>query len=280
MRSYKSVLLGSLLALAITPAMATQPTPVETGLFGPTPSVPSIYTDNLTRLQVPNLSIPERAAFSTLESIQQLGEAYIQANGCGNYNASLDVYADRTGAGDSTIVSSGNTLKLLVKRTGSDSFRGDKYQVSGSTGGIRTTNFVGFIGNYTFNKTGSIMAGASTVGIPNPTAPTSVDVFKGKVIKDFFAYNQNYQGTLRTFILDWGLQVIEKNEYPVAKYFQRSWSLRDNGIEGVTKFQKTRIAGGVACRIVTETRGYNNNENFNEQGTLRIFPVPASVNVR
>lgn len=246
-------------------------------LFGPTPEVPKLYTDGLTRLQVPNLTKPERAAFSIMEALQQVGETYVQANGCSALSGDVDVYSDANGSGDATVTTAGGELTVNVARTASDSFRGDRYTVTAANGKLKKTGFVGLLGNYRFNKSGSIMEGDAVVSVPNPTASGSPDVFTARVIKDFFIYKQPYQGVVRDFTLDWGLQVINKKGYPVSKYFQRSWSVKDDGIEGVTKFKKVRIAGGTACGIEIAVSGYNNNEQFNEQGTFSIYPVTGIV---
>lgn len=258
------------LSFAALPAFAATPS----APFGPTPVVPDLYTDGLTRLQVPNLTKPERSAFSQMEMIQQLAEAAIQANGCPTTPivAGLDIYSNSLGTGDSTITSSGGELTLQARRTAADSFRGDRYTVAGS-GKLQKTSLVGALGTYRFNKTGSIMEGDSVVNVPNPTASNSPDIFTGRVIKDFFIYKQQYEGVLRDFTLDWGLQVINKQGYPVSKYWQRSWSLKDDGIEGKTVFKKVRIAGGIPCSITIKTAGYNNPEQFNEQGSLTVAPV-------
>jgi hypothetical protein len=240
--------------------------------FGNSPSVPKLYTDGLTRLQVPNLTKPERAIFSAYEAIQQVGEAYVQANGCpvSPLKGSVDAFSDQNGTGDVTVVTAGGELKVDVTRVAFDSFRGDTWRVKAASGKLAKTNFTGLLGTYTFNRSGSIMTGDALVSVPNPQASGVADLFTARVIKDFYIYKAPYQDVVRDFTLDWGLQVILKKGYPASKYWQRSWSLKDDGIEGKTVFQKIRIAGGSTCKITIHTSGFNNPEEFNEQGSFSI----------
>jgi hypothetical protein len=219
-----------------------------------------------------------------MEAMLQLGEIYIQAYGCptSQITGGVDIYASQSGVGDSTLWTPGGVYKMIASKTASDSFRGDKYRVSSATGTIAGRNFVGLLGNYRYNKNGSIMEGDAVLSVPNPTASGTPDNFTSRVIKDFFIYKQVYQGVLRDFTLDWGLQVVNKLSYPVSKYFQRSFSVKDDGIEGVTRFEKTRIAGGIPCTIAIQTKGLNNTEQFNEQGgfVIRKFVAVPLPNVR
>jgi hypothetical protein len=283
------VLAGVLMMVGSMSVMATTPSPAAPGLpeiWGPTPPIPSIYSDGLTRLQLPNLSVPERAAFSQIEAAQQLAETYVQANGCITTTAGVDLYAARSGVGDMTITTPGGSIKLAVSQTAVDNFRGDQYTVASELGFISGLKFTGVLAKFNFNKPGSIMEGSAVASVTNPQAPTIPDVFKARIIKDFFAFNQLYpvsrggDGNIRTFYLDWGLGVLNKKDYPVAKWFQRSWSLRDDGVPGRIVFQKTRIAGGSACRIQVSTSGFNNYDNVNQQGFLKIYPVVVGPNVR
>jgi hypothetical protein len=270
----KTMLVLILSALAFSPVVGA------TDLFGPTPAIPSIYSDGLTRLQVPNLTKAERTAFSQMEALQQLGEVYVQANGCSAVSGEVDVYSNSLGTGDLSVITAGGALTMIARESAFDSFRGSAVSVRAASGLIKNVNFSGVAGTYRFNKSGSIMEGDAAITVPNPTANNTPDNFTARVIKDFFVYKQVYQGVPRDFTLDWGLQVINKKGYPVSKWFQRSWSVKDNGIEGRTKFRKVRIAGGLACAITVDVKGYNNNEQFNEQGTFTIAPVTGLTNVR
>jgi hypothetical protein len=266
----------TVLATPLHPVVVPKPTPIvvvpHSSLFGPSPAIPSIYADGLTRLQLPNLTSAEKAAYSQMEALQQLGEVYVQAYGCpaSPISGGVDVYSDDQGTGDATLWTPGGALKMYTSRTAFDSFRGSVQTVKMSSGTLNARNFVGLVGNYRFNKPGSIMEGDAVMSVPNSQAGGTADVFTGKVIKDFFGYLGKYEDSPRLFILDWGLQVVNKKGYPVSKWYQHSWSIRDDGVEGNTVFEKVRIAGGIPCSITVSTNGLNNTEQFNEQGTFSI----------
>jgi len=243
--------------------------------WGITPNVPSIYIDGLTRLQVANLTVPERLAVSMLEASQQTVEAFIQAKGCVATSGDITVYADTTGVGDTTIDTAGSEIVFLGNQTAVDPFRGDKYRVLAATGKFGQVGFTSFAGVYAFNKSSSIMQGSSAVNIPNPLNPNIKDVFTGTVIKDFFNYpiKTPEDGQVRTTRLDWGLQQISKQGYPQAKYWQRSHMLQEDGVEGTTRFKKLRIAGGPACIIDIKIHGNNNPDYFYQTGFITVAPT-------
>jgi hypothetical protein len=264
----KSLFIAALLAL---PAIVGA-TPLDLS-----PKIPNLYTDGLTRLQQPNLTLPQRAAFSIMESMQQLTEAYVQANGCPakpGLSAKLEVYSDQNGTGDATLTTPGATLEMETRQVAFDSFRGSVQGVRLLSGNIASTRFTNLVGLYRFNKPGSIMEGDAVFSVLNPTTGTTPDIFTGRVIKDFYKVLVRTKEEPRFAVIDWGLQVLNKKGYPVAKWWQRSFSFQDNGIEGVTRFEKWRIAGGVPCVIKLITKGQDNAEEFDESGTLSVVQAP------
>jgi hypothetical protein len=276
----KKHVLAVLLSTISLASFATSAVTTAGDWAGTAPAIPQIYSDGLVRVQVANLFINERAAVSLYEAIQQAGEAYVQANGCQAISGQLTTYADNSGNGDATLVTAGNTIKFLVSRVASDPFRGDKYQVTATSGGIGGTPLSGILAKYRFNKNSTIMDGDFVVNVPNPSAPNAPDLFTGSVIKDFFLFPMTIDGIERNVVLDWGLQALTKKTYPIAKYWQRSRMIREDGIEGSVKMQKTRLAGGPACRVVVNSHGSGNSDYFYQFGTVSIGPVPVSVPIR
>jgi hypothetical protein len=251
------------------------PTPGD--LFGNSPKFPSIYSDGLTRLQVANLTSQEQAVYAEFEALMQTTEAYVQAYGCNSNTGDLTVFSDSTGKGDLSLTTLGGQLNLTVFKDATDPFRGNHYRVTGLTGSIAGKDFVGVFGDYGYNKNSSVMVGIAVMNVPNPTANNALDLFSGGVIKDFYTYPVTYQGIKRTAFLDWGLQVLTKKHYPIAKWWQRSYAFREDGIEAITHFQKIRIAGGTACAIDIDTAGNNNPDEFYQTGTFKIAPVTGSL---
>jgi hypothetical protein len=251
--------------------------PIAVDPLGISPAIPQIYKDGLLRVQVANPTPVERAAFSLYEAALQVAEALVQTSGCNTpIWVALDTFTDSTGAGDMFF----NGRQLFVTRIANDTFRGDKYRVTGVDAQVMGVPIKAVVGNYSFNLRGTIMEGDWIANVSNPTAPTVPDVFTGKVIKDFFLYNMDVNGVPRDVVLDWGLQVIDKKGFPASKYWQRSRTIREDGVEGETIFQKTRIAGGPVCSITIATHGNNNPDYFYQQGYLTIKPVSTAVPVR
>ncbi len=100
---------------------------------------------------------------------------------------------------------------------------------------------------------------------------TNVD----QVIKDFYRGSLDNTTVEYYNIYDWGLQSLDKLGYPVNKYWQRSKSHRDDGSIGRTVFVKDRLVGSTSCRILIDTTGFNNQDFFQQTGTISII---AGVN--
>ena len=96
------------------------------------------------------------------------------------------------------------------------------------------------------------------------------DTYTGKVIKDFYNGTIDPNSTDRVNIYDWGLQSLDKENYPVNKYWQRSKSHRSDGSIGRTVFVKDRLVGATSCRIIIDTLGENNQDFFSQTGSLTI----------
>lgn len=270
----KKTLFGMAIAIAATSAFAhTESDP----LFGSAPAAPHIYSDNLTRSQLPTLFKTDRGAFTLLEALQQVGETYVQVNGCPTkLKGTVDLFVGADGTGDVVLTTSGSSLRLDTSETADDKFRGNKYEVVGKSGTINGLAVNDFDGDFTYNALGTIMTGKANMFVPTAD-PSSPDRFSSVVIKDFYKEQLAINEELRDFTLDWGLQVVSKKGYPVSKWWQTSHSVHDDGIEGRTKFQKIRIAGGSSCKIVINTHGLDNSEIFWQKGSFKIVPVsPAS----
>jgi hypothetical protein len=96
------------------------------------------------------------------------------------------------------------------------------------------------------------------------------DRYYGKVIKDFYRGSLDNASSEYYNIYDWGLQSLDKLGYPVNKYWQRSKSHRDDGTIGRTVFVKDRLVGSTSCRIIIDTKGFNNQDYFQQTGSLII----------
>ena len=139
-------------------------------------------------------------------------------------------------------------------------------------GALKRIPLISYQANASYNAQSSIMTmkGISTViginGVP--------DAYQEQIIKDFYVATDDTTGL--PYIFDWGLQSLSKLNYPVQKYWQRSKSLRDDGVIGRTVFVKERLVGPNACRIVIDMSGYNNADYFWQSGTLTVSTEPPS----
>ncbi len=278
---------GILVAISTTasavPANPTVPTP---------PAVPAMYEQGpqYPLLNTTNLSVSEKTAFALFEGVMQLTEAKIHATSCQNANFELAVYADgRLG----TTPTEFNSIKVtgangsqapqfeLRAGVGPDVVgRGQHIYVSLFNNGVNTlgsTKIGNFAADYVYNNVKNMMvtnsATMTVVGI-NGTP----DTYTGNVIKDF--YHGSTVSTDREYynIYDWGLQSVSKLGYPVNKWWQRSKTHRDDGVEGRTVWVKDRLVGSTECRITLDTSGYNNQSIFWQggaigAGTLKIEKV-------
>jgi len=249
------------------------------------PNAPSFYDNGSQEISI-DLSAAEMAAYALYESAMQVAETIILASSCtsaaGSYAFSIaaDGSIENPASNQISIVSPSGLeafvlgANLLV----SDPSRGQLLSVEQvGNGALNDNEFRGFSSQVAYNQLGTMMDSVSKVNVKG--ANGRFDTFQGKVIKDF--YLDPNSGNALPYIYDWGLQDIAKLNYPANKYWQRSKSLRDDGVAGRTVFVKDRLTGSSACRIVMDSSGSNNQDIFLQNGTLTIStekpnnPVPA-----
>jgi len=236
-----------------------------------------------------NLSAAEKAGYALAEGVMQMAEATILAkNSCtaaaGSYAitdfyASGDVGPEGAPSNTVTVLSPGGSFTIQAELGINDAFRGQTMTLKTPTGGqLGTTALKEFSNAVSFNAAGTMMVAEGSVkakGVNN-----IYDLFQLKIIKDF--YRDDAEGIVLPgervpVIYDWGLQSVSKLGYPLNKYWQRSKSLRDDGLEGYTHFVKDRLVGATSCRIDLYTTGSNNADYFSQSGTLTISTVKPNV---
>jgi len=151
--------------------------------------------------------------------------------------------------------------------------------------------------SFSWTGNGNIMAGGLRdfqIGIVGATQSE----YGENIIKDF-GRKDDYQfggaAVGRTVDIDWGLEAIFKNPganvtpipapptgeigdsvgFPVSKWWQRSVHWPSNGIDGVTKMEKTELvnAGGAgSCQLVLSLTGTDEGGDFDESGTITLGP--------
>jgi hypothetical protein len=256
------------LTLAILLGFATSAVSAEP------PNAPSFYDNGPQELPIA-LSAAEMAAYALYEGAMQVAETIILASSCtsaaGSYAVSIaaDGSIETPASNQISIVSPGG-LEAFVLRANLlvyDASRGQLLNVEQlGNGSLTDKEFNGYSSQVAFNQLGTMMDSTSRVNVKGVNG--KFDVFQGKVIKDFYL-DPNPANTL-PYIHDWGTQDISKLNYPANKYWQRSKSLRDDGVAGRTLFVKDRLTGSSACRIVMDSSGSNNQDFFLQNGTLTI----------
>jgi hypothetical protein len=277
---------------AISATANAQPTPpAPPAQYGPGPQAPLLNTTNL--------SASERTAFALYEGVFKVTEAKVHATSCAAATFDIQVYADGS-LGSNTPQNGPNSIYNQVKVTGSGGSgapqftlnadvkaaqvgKGQHIQVSlANPGFLGTTKVTQFNALYAFNNVNNMLVTNNlTIGVVGINGGIP-DVYTGNLIKDFYhgATDPNLPEYYN--IYDWGLQSISKLGYPVNKWWQRSKTHRDDGVQGRTVWVKDRLVGASSCRIVIDTNGYNNQNIFWQggsigNGTLTIAPVPPNT---
>jgi hypothetical protein len=220
----------------------------------------------------------EQGAFKLLEEATQILESKIvQRNNCSkvvSYDFQVNTIYD--GSGSAVLGSEatpGTLVKLksvLWKATAND---GRAYKISiinpSSLDGL-SVKYVplaavetDLLGTGGFNIGSSIQVLNSQWSIQSPQTNTQ-DNFQGSIIKD-----------------DYGYQVVQKKNFPKAKWWQQSRFWREDGVNAGTLWHKTRVAPK-GCEITVRLEGYgefpaDGLDGFNEKGTIIVGPTAPTV---
>jgi len=273
---------GILAALAGTANAFTPPNP-------PTPD--PIYNGGPASplLNTTNLSVAERSAFALLEGVMQVAEAKIYASSCAAGTWNLEVYADgslnnaaaTTIFNRATVTTAGGTnapqfsLGASVKDAVVN--RGQAVVVALQGAGVLGgTPIINYEARHIFNNLNNMMV-TPNANITLTGGNGTPDTFQGSVIKDFFRGSTDSTKSDYYNIYDWGLQSVSKAGYPVNKWWQRSKTHRDNGVNGRTVWVKDRLVGAGSCRITIETNGYNDQQPLFWQGNPQVGPGTLSI---
>jgi hypothetical protein len=250
------------------------------------PSVPANYDNGPQSPLVAStdLSDAERAAYGLYEGIMQIAEAKIHATSCTSAasTSTISVFSDGS-LGDTSqnfadVISFGGTLSLVADLQDKVDFRGQKINVDQvGPGALAGTAVADYDGHVKYNVPNNMMYGSAKVDVRGING--FMDRYQSKVIKDFNRGSTNPFDPEYYNIYDWGLQSLHKLKFPVNKYWQRSKAHRDNGTPARTVFVKDRLVGSSKCRIVIDTTGFNNEDFFQQTGTLVIEKVKPSTPV-
>lgn len=228
----------------------------------------------------PNLSAPEQGAFKAIEVAAQLAEARIVQKGCQAASYPLSVHTDANGNGTATL----DNVNLNIAFKSFSKTHGRRYVVSGAgslgdlavgTGGVVAT------GSYNIGST--IQELTTNFKLQSPNNPAEFDNFRGTIIKDYWRPTAllsipkgfTNAGQTVSHVIDYGYQQVQKSGYTKAKWWQFSRSWREDGVVAGTIWTKTRVQPS-GCAIEVRLEAYsatlpgNNNEGFNQDGTLVV----------
>jgi len=191
----------------------------------------------------PNLSVPEKAAFTCIEQALSVTAAVVERTGCaavanpGVYSLGGNVNFDGDGActlDDFTI-----TVDTVL-----DDFRGTNVLTANDDRGqVDDVEVDNKAGTYWFSRLGEIMYGSSDftlcVSDCGPNNPQKDEPHDEHIIKDFFKVDNGEKNGL---IQDAGLEVITKMDYPRMKFRQDSEYTPPNGGLGELEIDKVSIA--------------------------------------
>ena len=263
-----SLSIATALALAGASVMATADN---------APAPPPFYDAGPTNFLVndTDMTLSERKAYAGLEAVMTVLESYVHAFGCTPAEYPVSVIADFTdfdAAGNPDLFNNVvvDNFEMFMDLQPNMPGRGQTVAVTSFRGVIGGRDIGAYDALFTYNDDNNIMDGQWALTLFGRNRP---DRYSGIVIKDFYLGEDDTTTTgIREddILYDWGLQSVRKEGKPVEKWWQRSKSRRDNFVIGKTVFQKDRLVGQFACRIVVDVEGDNNSDVFWQDGTATI----------
>lgn len=243
--------------------------------------VPSIYNKGPATpiLNTTDMRVEEKTAFSLMEAMMQTTESYVYAaTNCPSLSVDVEVYSHSDSATHYIEDNLYGGLRLNATPQTAVAHYGQAIDVKQAykNGALEarwnSRPIKNAKGLYVFNDVNNMMVNEK-FGAQVKGQNIALDQFYGSVIKDFYYGNTFLSTGQREVIYDYGLQALTKAGYPVNKWWQRSVSVRDDGQPACTVFQKDRLVGSSACRIVLSTTGYNQDGLFWQKGKLTVAKV-------
>ncbi len=224
----------------------------------------------------PELNLPTKGAFTCVEQAISLVSAVIDRQGCA---ATEDEYTL-----DGSINSDGNGSCVVddtavFVNTVNDTFRGTHQETLTVTPGeIDDMDVLDLDGDFWYSREGEIMYGDSwfDLCVNNCIAPDFLgrEPYDEHVIKDFYKDPEpgEKDGHL---VLDQGLEVITKDDFPRKKYRQTSRYLPPNGGLGAMVIEKVSIAPNNApqCFLSYEAEVDDFGGGIQFEGTLTVIQL-------
>ena len=212
----------------------------------------------------PQAGIPEQGGWVLLESALSTAAAVITNSGCSLGIFALNVDVEANGSGTATL--DGVTLTQPVPTTSS---KGSLWRVTGG-GSFRAVAVANYVGNY-----GSDREGAMLYGRADMLLGAGADAYDEHIIKDFWLKDPTAQN--HADVVDDGLEIITKLDYPRTKWYQESAHHRPNGGDGTISVKKTQIAPDSTSLCSMSYTGLVDNLGggwTTVGGVLMVTPLP------
>jgi hypothetical protein len=245
------------------------------------PMAPYIYDDGPANpiLNMTNMREVEKVAYSLGEALMQTTEAYVYVNGCKEFTRPVEIYsAPEFNDNDLTV---GETLGMVLEATITPEVIHFGQQIDVALDLMYPAFLNGYpvddvTGRYRYNLTNNLMVNKNTI-IKLKGQRGGIDKYLSTVIKDFY-HGGTFDDSNDYYVMyDWGLQSLSKSGYPVNKWWQKSKSVRDNGVAACFVLQKDRLVGAGKCRITLATTGFSQPGLFWQDGSLTVEPVAPNA---
>ena len=193
-----------------------------------------------TILPSPDLILPEKGAFTCIEQSLSLVAALSEKQGCDDsVDYTLDGDIEFNGFGSCTI----DDATVAVATVADNELRGTHQQTSIPVAGeIGDVDFLNLDGNFWYSGKGEIMyadAHFQLCVLNCGSGFPGAEDYDEHVIKDFFAEPMFLPDRL---VIDQGLEVITKENYPRMKFRQSSTYVPPNGGLGEILIDKISVA--------------------------------------
>lgn len=220
----------------------------------------------------PNLTVQEKAAFTCIEQALSITAAIVERTGCAAV-ANPGVYSlggnvDFNGDGACTL----DDFTIEVA-TAVDDFRGTQVNTSNSDRGqVDDVEVDNLAGTFWFSRLGEIMYGAADftlcVSDCGPQNPQKDEDYDEHIIKDFYD-----SASVSRIIIDEGLEVITKEDYPRMKFRQDSNYVPPNGGIGDIVITKVPIApeNSPVCTILYDAEVDDLSNGIQFSGNVTVL---------
>ncbi len=258
---------------------------LSTAIAGAMLATSSVAIAQVNSGPAPDLTLPEKGAFSCIEQTLSMLAALIDRQGCEATTGAYTHNGDILFNGDGSCTIDDRTVDV---ETIDDNMRGThQYTSTEDVGEIDDVDFFNLDGHFWYSEKGEIMYAYAYFDLClincGGTDPNGAENYDEHVIKDFYlglnffpeVQNNNEILPLYRLVFDQGLEVITKNDWPRKKYRQDSVYFPPNGGIGSIGIRKVSIAPSNApqCYMLYEAQADDFGGGIQFSGDLWVMPM-------